>query len=127
MDRAVVPTAEEGEVRQYCRASVGPVTDVMALSKTDAAPGETTTAISVLKRPAQRRRDRSSAGADRGDTAVGVVAHHHSAGIACQAPRRFCGNVCSVLEDGLARCIRVRQDRGLDVNPDLGPPPRCSP
>src|SRR5258708_29284954 len=121
MDRAVVRTAEEGEVRQYCRASVGPVTDVMALSKTDAAPGETTTAISVLKRPAQRRRDRSRAGADRGDTAVGVVAHHHSAGIACQAPRRFCWNMCSVLEERLTRFFRVRPGRGCDVNTYLVP------
>src|SRR5258708_13723757 len=103
MDRAVVRTAEEGEVRQYCRASVGPVTDVMALSKTDAAPGETTTAISVLKRPAQRRRDRSSAGADRGDTPLGAVAHPHSAGLACQAPRRFCWNVYSAPTAPLSR------------------------
>jgi hypothetical protein len=52
VDRAVVPTTEEGEVRQSRRASVCPVTDVMALTETDAAPGEATTAISMLERAA---------------------------------------------------------------------------
>jgi len=34
--------------------------------------------------------------------------------------------VCSVLEDRLARCIRVREDRGIDVNHDLVPLVRCA-
>jgi hypothetical protein len=48
-----------------------------------------------------------------------VVSHHDSARVAGQAPRRFCGNVRTVLEDGLARLIRIRQGRRVDVHHDL--------
>jgi hypothetical protein len=50
-----------------------------------------------------------------------IVPHHHPAGVARQALRRFRGNARAVLEDGLARLIRVRQYRGVDVNHHLVP------
>src|SRR5438105_13743305 len=49
VDRAVVPTTQQGKVRQGRRASVCPVTNVMALAEADAAPGEATAAISMLE------------------------------------------------------------------------------
>jgi hypothetical protein len=47
------------------------------------------------------------------------VAHHHTARVAREAPRRFRGNVRAPLEDGLARLIRVCQHRSIDVDHDL--------
>src|SRR5207249_7742954 len=40
VDRAMVPTTEHGEVRERCRAAVGPVADVMALAEAHAAAGK---------------------------------------------------------------------------------------
>ena len=45
--------------------------------------------------------------------------HDNSARVAGQAPRRFRGNVRAVFEDGLARLIRIRQHRRIDVHHDL--------
>jgi hypothetical protein len=47
------------------------------------------------------------------------VLHHNTAGVARQAPRRFCGNACAVLEHGLAELIGIREHRGVDVDDDL--------
>jgi hypothetical protein len=44
------------------------------------------------------------------------VPHHDPAGVARQALRRSSWNARAVLEDGLARLIRVRQDFGIDVD-----------
>jgi hypothetical protein len=48
-----------------------------------------------------------------------VMAHHHPARVARQAPRSFCGNARAVLEDGLARLIRIGERRGVDVDHHL--------
>jgi hypothetical protein len=45
--------------------------------------------------------------------------HQHAARVARQAPRRFRGNAWPVLEDGLAGLIRIREDRGVDMDDDL--------
>jgi hypothetical protein len=55
-------------------------------------------------------------GADLQQAPVGVVSHQHSAGVARQASRRFRGNARAVIEYGLARLIRIRQHRGIDVH-----------
>jgi hypothetical protein len=41
------------------------------------------------------------------------VPHHDPARVARQTPRRFSWNVRTVLEDGLARLIRIRQRCGV--------------
>ena len=52
--------------------------------------------------------------------------HDDPSRVAGQTPGRFCGNVCPVREDRLARSVRVRQHRGIDVDHDLVPLPGCS-
>jgi len=47
---------------------------------------------------------------------VGVVPHHHPAGVAGQALGRSRGNVDPLVEHRLARCFGVRQHRGVDVD-----------
>src|SRR5437899_7410268 len=42
--------------------------------------------------------------------------HHHQARVARQAPRRFRGNVCAVLEERLPRLIGIREGRSIDVD-----------
>ena len=51
VDRAVVPAAERGEVRQGRGASLGPVANVMALAEPPAAAGEATAAVAMVKCP----------------------------------------------------------------------------
>jgi len=51
--------------------------------------------------------------------AIEIVLHHHAARVARQAPRRFRGNVCAVLEDGLTGLVGIRQGRGIDVDDHL--------
>ncbi len=45
--------------------------------------------------------------------------HYHAAGVAREAPSRFRGDVCSVLEDRLAGRVRVRQHGRVDVDHHL--------
>jgi len=49
---SVVPTTEHGQIRERSRATLGPVTDVMALSESNPAAREATAPISVVQRPA---------------------------------------------------------------------------
>src|SRR6266513_1647446 len=49
MDRAVVPTTEQRQVRERGRASVRPVADVMALAEANAAAREAAAAVSVVE------------------------------------------------------------------------------
>jgi hypothetical protein len=86
---AVVPPTEQGEIRERGRASLGPVTDVMALAESHPAPRETAAAVSVMERPPKRRGDRPRPSGDLHHTPVDTMPHHHPARIARQAPRRF--------------------------------------
>jgi hypothetical protein len=52
VDRSVVLATEQGEVRERGRAPVRPVTDVVALAETHAAPREAAAAVAMLERPA---------------------------------------------------------------------------
>jgi hypothetical protein len=47
---AVMTATEQREIRQRGGAALGPVTDVMSLAKTNAAPWEAAAAVSVLDR-----------------------------------------------------------------------------
>jgi hypothetical protein len=91
----------------------------MALDEPRAAAREAAAPVAMQERTPQRGRNRSGAGADLHDVAVLVVSHHHPARVAGQAPGRFRGNARAVLEDGLARLLRVGEDGGIDVDHDL--------
>src|SRR5689334_7060280 len=78
---AVVPSAQQHEIRELRRPALGPVTDVMALRVTQSAAGETAASIAMLQCPAERRRNRAGPDSDLGDPTVGIVAHHDAAGI----------------------------------------------
>jgi len=120
--RTVMPATEQGEVRQRGRAAPCPVAEVMPLAERDPAAREAAAPVPVVERAPQRRRDRPRPGPDFQEAPVRVVAHHHPAGVARQAPRRFRGNVRPVLEDRLAGLLRVREHRGIDVDHHLVPP-----
>jgi hypothetical protein len=91
----------------------------MSLAEWEPAAREATAAVSVVERAPQRRRNRPRSRPDLHDAPVRIVSHHHPGCVARQAPRRFRGNVCATLEDGLTRLIRVRQHRSIDVDHDL--------
>jgi hypothetical protein len=91
----------------------------MPLAERGLAAREAAAAVTMVERPPQRRRDRPGRGTDFQQAPGGIVPHHHPAGVARQALRRFRGNARAVLEDGLARLIGVRQHRGIDVHHHL--------
>ena len=119
MDRAMVPATKQNEIRKHGGAAERPVIDMMALPKAHATPREAATTVAVGERPSQRRRDRARPGADFDHAAVGVVSHDDPAGVARQTLRRSSWNACTVLEDGLACRVGVRQDVRIDVDHDL--------
>jgi hypothetical protein len=51
VDGAVVPSTEQGEIRERGGAALGPVTDVMSLADPDSATREATAAVAVVERP----------------------------------------------------------------------------
>jgi hypothetical protein len=73
----------------------------------------------MLKRAAQRGRNRSGPRADFGGRTIRVVPHHHASRVARQALRRFRGNVRAVLEHRLARRIAIGEHRRVDIDDDL--------
>ena len=48
---AMMPTTEQGQIRERSRASLGPMADVMALAESNPAAREATAPISVVQRP----------------------------------------------------------------------------
>ena len=50
VNRTMVPTTEQREVRERGGPAVGPVTDVMALTEPNAAPREAAATVSMLQR-----------------------------------------------------------------------------
>ncbi len=89
VDRAVVPATEPGEVRERGGAALRPMPDVMPLAEREPAAREAAAVVPVVQRAPQRRGNGPGPGADLHDVAVGIVPHHHPAGVARQAPRRF--------------------------------------
>ena len=74
----------------------------------------------MVEGAAQRRWNRPRTSADLDDPAVGIVLHHHTARVARQPPGRFRGNVrARLFEDRLARLVRVRERRRIDVDDHL--------
>jgi hypothetical protein len=89
VDRAVVPATEQGEVRERGRAALRPVADVMPLAEREPAARKAAAPVPVEERSPQRRGDRPGPGPNCHEVPVLIVSHHHPAGIARQAPRRF--------------------------------------
>jgi hypothetical protein len=73
----------------------------------------------MVERSSQGGGNRPGPGTDLQQAPVFVMAHHHPARVARQAPGRFCGNARAVLEDRLARLIRIGQRLGVDVDHHL--------
>ena len=89
VDRAMVPTTEEGDVRERGRAPVRPVAQVMPLCDADPAAREAAAPVPMLERAPQRGRNGPGPGPDFQESPIVVMAHHHPAGVARQAARRF--------------------------------------
>jgi hypothetical protein len=87
--RAVMSAAEQREVRERGGAPLGPVTDVMPLAERQPAPWEATALVTMVERAPQCRGDRAGPSSDLHGAPLLVVPHHHAAGVARQAPRRF--------------------------------------
>ena len=51
VDRPVMPATEQGEIRQRGGSTLGPVTDVMALTDPHPAAWEAAAAVAVVERP----------------------------------------------------------------------------
>src|SRR5437660_1352085 len=93
--------------------------DVMALAQPDAAAGEAAAAVAVVQRETQRGWNRARARADLHNAAGSTMSHDHPDRIAGQAARRFRGNACAAVEDGLAGSVPAGQRRRIDVDDDL--------
>jgi len=79
---AVVPAAEQSEIRERGGASFGPVTDVMALTEANRAAREAAPAVSVMKRAPYRWGNRPGPRRNLDDAAIPIVSHHHPARVA---------------------------------------------
>jgi pyrimidine deaminase RibD-like protein len=92
---------------------------MMALAEAPAAAGEATALVTMLKRAAQRWRDRACSRADFDQTPPVVVAHDDPGCVAGQTLRRSGRNAHAALEHGLPSLVGVDQDGGVDVHNDL--------
>ena len=117
--RAVMPATEQREVRERGGPAVRPVAEVMPLGEADAAAREAAAPVPMEERPPQGGRNGAGPGPDLDHAALLVMAHHHPARVARQAPRRFRGNARAVLEDALTGLLRIGQHGGIDVDHHL--------
>ncbi len=88
--RPVMPAAEEREIRERRRPAAGPVVEMMPLAIAHAAAGEPAAAVPLLERASQGGGNRPGPGPNLDHAAILIMAHHHPAGVAGQAPGRFC-------------------------------------
>jgi hypothetical protein len=51
VDGAVMAATQKGEIRERCRAALGPVTDVVTLSEANSAAREAAAAVPAVERP----------------------------------------------------------------------------
>jgi hypothetical protein len=119
VDGTVMAAAEQYEVRECRRATLGPVLDVVALAEVAVAARKAAIAVSMQQRSPQGGRNCARLGPDLEDTAVLIVPHHHATRVAGQALGRFRGNACAIFDDGLAGPIGILQDGGVDVDHHL--------
>jgi len=91
----------------------------MTLAEAAPAARETASPVAIVQRPPQGRRNRPRPRADLRNLTIRVVTHHHPRRVAGQASGRLRGNVYAIVEDRLARRIRIREHGGIDVDDDL--------
>ena len=87
--RAVMSTTEHREVGQRRRAPVHPVAEVMPLAETDSATRKPAALVPMVERPPQSGGNRPGPCPDLHHAPGLIMAHHHPAGVARQAPGRF--------------------------------------
>src|SRR4030095_15673720 len=116
VDRAVVPATESREIRERRGPTLGPVLAVVPLAEAGTAAGEATSAIPVVERSTDRRRNRSSAGPHLGHAPVRLVTHDNRGPAAAQPRRRSGRNAHAVFELRVPGLIRVSQDGGVDMD-----------
>jgi hypothetical protein len=87
--RSVMPATEQREVRERCRATLRPVVEVMALTEADPAARKAAAPVPMVEPSPQSGWNRPGPGTDLEQAPAFVVAHHHSSGVARQAPGRF--------------------------------------
>ena len=88
VEHAVVPAAEEHEVREFRFAAIGPVDDAMRVAVPGRTAGKAVTLVAELQGAADGRRDRAGLAADAEDPA-GVVPYLDLAAVAGDAPGRL--------------------------------------
>jgi hypothetical protein len=116
---AMVPPAQQHQIRERRRATLRPVMDVVPLAETHATPREAAAAVAVMEGAAQRRWDRARSRANLDNPSVGIVPHDHPARVAGQALGRSSWNARAVVEHGLSSRLDVFEDFGIDVDDDL--------
>jgi len=126
VNRAVVTATQQREIRKRRGASIGPVTDVVALTESNSAAGKAAAAVSVVECPPYCRWNRAGPRRDLDDAAVPIVLHTNPAGVTRDAPGRFNRNARAVLEEGLALLIGIGEGRRIDVDDDLVSLARCA-
>jgi hypothetical protein len=112
----MVPPTEQRQVRERGRPTVRPVAEMMPLGEAKATAREAAALIPMVERSSQGGGNRPGPGPDLRQTSLLVMAHHHPAGVAGQPLGRLRGNARAVLEDRLARLLRIGQDLGVDVD-----------
>ena len=96
----------------------------MPLGEAKATAREAAALIPMVERSSQGGGNRPGPGPDLRQTSLLVMAHHHPAGVAGQPLGRLRGNARAVLEDRLARLLRIGQHLGIDVDHHLVALPR---
>jgi len=119
VDRAVMPSTEQRQVGERCRATLRPVVKMMALGDPNPAAGEAAAPVPLLERSSERRRDGPGSRPDLHHASLAVVPQHHPARVARQALGRFRGNADPVFQHRLPRLRRIRQHRGIHVHHHL--------
>ena len=92
---------------------------MMPLAESACTAWKAASAVSMMQRPPQRRRNRARPRPDLDDAPVLVVPHHHAARVAREPLRRFRGNARAALEDRLTGLLGVLEHCGIDVHHHL--------
>lgn len=118
---AMMEAAQRDEVRELRFATVGPVTDVMAVDITCVrAAREQAATVARIHCPAQRGRNRSRATTHIERFPALVLVDRDDARVAGQSSRRFDGNRRALVEIATARRAPLQRVL-IDMNDDLVP------
>jgi hypothetical protein len=116
VDCTVVTTAQKREIGQRGGAAGRPVVDMVALGDASFTAREAAGTVAMKESASQGRWNGAGSRPNLDQASILVVAHHDPARVTGQALRRFRGNACAVFEDRLARLVRIRERRSIDVD-----------